>query len=84
MRSEFVRGFDSERGVDVGRLFGSYQSYAMERITASFITRSSISAVGAAAQNIVGVSGAMTTQPLLAGDYILTQTPRSISTLFQS
>lgn len=74
MRGEFVRGFDAGRGVDVGRMFGSYQSYAMERITASFTTRPSVSSSSVATQNIVGTTGSMTLSALSAGDYIPTQT----------
>jgi len=35
LRGEFVRGWDDGRGVDSGRSFGSFQSWAIQNITGS-------------------------------------------------
>jgi prepilin-type N-terminal cleavage/methylation domain-containing protein len=49
LRGVFVRGHDNGRGLDPGRVFGSYQEDADQRFTAYFNTDRSLAAYGGAA-----------------------------------
>lgn len=60
LRSEFIRGFDDGRGVDIYRSFGSAQKGSLHNIDAGSTAavvgdRSASTAVGAVAQNYLGL-----------------------------
>ena len=66
LRGEFVRGWDDSRGVDSGRSFGSFQSWAIQNITGSIariaetFIQSSFSATSALYRSSTGPSSGLT------------------------
>jgi Phage Tail Collar Domain len=61
LRGEFIRGWDNARGADTGRLFGSFQSWAIQNITSNSTghNRTDFGAQpnGASAYTADGISG---------------------------